>query len=362
MEKLRIGIIGAGSLSDVHIQAYRRNPGVDVVAICDKNIAYSRAKAEKFNIPRQYENTTDLISQNDIDAVSIITWNNTHMPLAVAALNAGKHVLCEKPTALNAAEALLMQKAAKDNNKLLMIGFVRRFAERVALAKQMIVSGDIGDIYYIKTEYLRRAGNPGGWFTDKKLSGGGPLLDLGVHMIDQGLWFMGDAKPVSVFGQVGNKVGPRKNVKGLCGGFLTGYTAVDNGIKSNQEGVEDFATALIRFDNGAIMQVCTSWTMHIKADRVNTEVHGSRGGLLVDPGLELYTESHNYIKEASLTTNIDPDFEAAFNAEISHFVDCIRNKTACISHSDDGVKVMAVIDAIYESAEVGESVKLDVTS
>ena len=358
MEKLRIGIIGLGRLSDVHIQAYLRNPGVEVVAVCDKNPAYCRAKAEKYAILRQYDNSAELLANKDIDAVSIITWNDTHMLLSVAALNAGKHVLCEKPPALNAAEAKLMQKASRDNNKLLMVGFVRRFAERVSLAKQIITSGEIGDVYHIKTEYLRRIGNPGGWFTDKKLSGGGPLLDIGIHMIDQGLWLMGAANPVSVFGQVNSKVGPRKNIKGMPGGFLTGYTAIDNSTQGGGDAVEDFATALIRFDNGAVLQVCTSWTMHMKLDRVSTDVYASKGGLHIDPGLELYTESRGFINEARLITDEDTDFEAAFNMEVSHFIDCIRNRTACISHIDDGVKVMAVIDAIYKSADTGECIKL----
>jgi len=359
MGKVRIGIIGMGSLSDYHIQAYMQNNGAEVIAVCDQSKAHCEVKAGKYGIGRVYDSSEELLSDKEIDAVSILTWTNSHMPLTVASLNAGKHVLCEKPPALNASEARIMQKAATDAGKLLMIGFVKRFTERVALAKEIIVNGGIGDPYYIKTEFLRRAGNPGGWFADKKLSGGGPLIDIGVHLIDQGLWLFDDAKPVSVFGQVGYNVGARNGLRGLSyGGMVSGYQSVDSGIRDNAEPVEDHACALIRFDNGAVMNVDTSWTMHIKADRINMEVFGSSGGLLVDPHVEIYGQCRQYMQNSTVTMGEDRDYSGAFFAEISHFVDCIANGAPCISTIDDGVRVMDVIDAIYRSAATGDKIVL----
>jgi len=359
MKKVRIGIIGMGSLSDYHINAYQQNHGAEVIAVCDRSKDNCMAKAEKFGIERVYDNSEELLADKDIDAVSILTWTDSHMPLSIAALNAGKHVLCEKPPALNADEARLMQKAAAESGKLLMIGFVKRFTERVALAKKIIVSGGIGDPYYIKTEFMRRAGNPGGWFADKKRAGGGPLIDIGVHLIDQGLWLFGDAKPVSVFGQVNYSVGARKELKGLSfGGMESVYQSVDSSIRDDIEPVEDHACALIRFDNGAVMNVDTSWTMHVQSDRIKMEVFGNTGGLLVDPHLEFFGECHDYMQNSTITMGEDRDYSGAFFAELSHFIDCIANGVPCISTIDDGVKVMEVIDAVYQSAVTGDKIEL----
>ena len=361
MKKVRVGIIGIGSLSDSHIKAFQQNQGVEVIAVCARSKASCVAKAEKYGIERIYDNSDALLADKDIDAVSILTWTDSHMPISVAALNAGKHVLCEKPPALNADEARIMQKAAADSGKLLMIGFVKRFTERVALAKEIITSGGIGDPYYIKTEYMRRAGNPGGWFADKKRAGGGPLIDIGVHLIDQGLWLFGDAKPVSVFGQVNYSIGARKGLKGLTFGGMTsgsGYQSADSSIRENAEPVEDHACALIRFDNGAVMNVDTSWTMHVQSDRLKMEVFGNSGGLLVDPHIEYFGEFHDYMQNSTITMSEDRDYSGAFFAEISHFIDCIANGVPCISTIDDGVKVMEVIDAIYQSAVTGDKIVL----
>ena len=149
----------------------------------------------------------------EIDAVSVCTWNAAHAECTIAALNAGKHVLCEKPMAMNAAEAQAMLDAAKRNDRLLMIGFVRRFGNDCAIAKDLIEHDRMGDIYYAKATYLRRNGCPGGWFGDKARSGGGPLIDLGVHVIDLTRYLMGKPKPVSVYGATFHKLGDRRSIK-----------------------------------------------------------------------------------------------------------------------------------------------------
>lgn len=347
MKKLKVGIIGTGALAEFHFNAYKNNPFVEVTTLCDVNMARARQKAEIFGINEVYDDYNEMLKSQNLDAVSIITWNNTHAPIAIAALEAGKHVLCEKPPALNAEEALKMKQVAERNNKLLMYGFVKRFANNTQVLKSFIDSKELGDIYYIKTGYLRRCGNPGGWFANKEISGGGPLIDLGVHIIDLSMFLMGKPKPVSVFGNTSYEVGNRANIRGV-----TSYKSAD--FNSQQNTVEDFANALIKFDNGASLYVETSWTMHIKSNVTYMDVFGSKGGAKLEPQLEIYSEKNDYM------IDIQPVLSShdAFSAEIDHFVDCVINGTPCICPADDGLTIMKVLDAIYESARTGELITL----
>ena len=348
MSKLRIGIIGAGSLANFHINAYNNNPYAEITAICDNNL--ERAKALGFS--ECYANYQDLLKSPNVDAVSVITWNNTHAPITIAALKAGKHVLCEKPPALNAAQAAEMAEAAKASGKLLMYGFVRRFAQNTTVLKEIIESGDLGEIYYTKTGFLRRCGHPGGWFGKPEISGGGPVIDLGVHIIDLSLYLMGEHKPVSVFATTSNKLGNRANIKGV-----NWYKAFDYDPSVN--GVEDFANALIKLDNGASLYFETSWAMNIKKDELYLKLFGDKGGANLEPDFEVFAEKNDYMVDIKpILENYEFDFPQAFGAEIDHFVDCALNSKECICGGDSGVTIMKILDAIYQSAQTGELVKL----
>jgi len=184
MEKIKIGVIGTGNIAMEHLNAYHKNPHVELYALCDIDPKILADRAEKFGVTRTYTNCEEMLKLEELDAVSVCTWNAAHSECAIAALNAGKHVLCEKPMAMNGEQARRMKEAADKNGKLLMIGFVRRFGNDAAILNDMIRNDEFGEIYYAKATYLRRNGNPGGWFGDKARSGGGPLIDLGVHIID----------------------------------------------------------------------------------------------------------------------------------------------------------------------------------
>lgn len=316
--------------------------------MCDRAVQ----KALELGIREAYTDYMEMLKKSGIDAVSIITSNNTHAPAAIAALEAGKHVLCEKPPALNARDALKMKEAAEQNGKLLMFGFVRRFAQNAGVLNQYVKNGELGDIYYAKAGYLRRCGNPGGWFADKRISGGGPLIDLGVHIIDLALYLMGKPKPVKVFGNISKKLGSRANIKGV-----TWYRAAGFGTSKND--VEDFANALIKFDNGASLFIETSWAMNIKEDILYMDFFGDKGGAKLEPGFEIYGEKNDYMVDIKpVMDNYCFDLKKSFGAEIDHFIDCMVNGTACICPAEDGVTVMKVMDAIYESAETGEVVEI----
>ena len=214
---MKIGIIGVGTIAAFHIEAYQKNPNVEVYAFCDINEKRLKAMGEKYGVTRLYTDKDEMLKLEELDAVSVCTWNSAHAPCSIAALKAGKHVLCEKPMAMNADEARAMKQAADESGKLLMIGFVRRFGNDCAVVKDFLDNGEFGDLYFAKATYLRRHGAPGGWFGDKSRSGGGPLIDLGVHVTDLARYLAGNPKPVSVYGVTFNKLGDRRGMTGRDG-------------------------------------------------------------------------------------------------------------------------------------------------
>lgn len=351
MSKIKIGIIGTGSISNLHMAGYTRLDNVEVVAACDLNGKRAEEFAEKYGIKHVFTHYDEMLKMKELDAVSVCTWNNGHAPASIAALKAGKHVLCEKPLAMNVGEALEMESAAKESGKILMVGFVRRFGQNTKILSDFINRGYLGDIYYVKTKCIRRCGNPGGWFSDKKRSGGGPLIDLGVHMIDLSRYLMGKPKAISVTGATFNNIGFRSNIKAF-----DRYTPAD---KDDHCDVEDMAVAMIRFDNGAVLNVETSFSQHIKDDELTLELYGTKAGAMMEPKLELYSEMEDYLVDITPRYSaVSDSFTENFKNETAHFIDCIVNGTECVNPVEDGVELMRILDAIYKSAASGAEVVL----
>lgn len=349
---LKIGVVGVGSISEMHIQPYLANEDVELVALCDINEKRLAEKGELYNVEQLYNNHQDLLSNPDIDAISICTWNNSHAEIAIDALEAGKHVLVEKPLSMTVEEALAVEAAAKKSGKVAQVGFVRRHGNTTDVLKRFIDGGDLGEIYYGKASYLRRLGNPGGWFSDISKSGGGPLIDLGVHVIDILWYLMGKPRPVSVSGNTYNKLGNRSHIE-----QLSFYQAADYDPTLND--VEDLTNALIRFENGASIFVDVSFTLQAKKDETSVQIFGDKGGADVEPALSIVTEKNNIILNS--TPQIDSlalDVGQAFRNEIDHFVECIKEGKENIAPISDGVEVMKMLNAIYESAKKGKEVYL----
>lgn len=350
MEKIKVGIIGAGGISECHIAGYKALDNVELFAVCDINEQRAINCSKKHDIKHVFTDYNEMLKLIELDAVSVCTWNSVHAPAAIAALKAGKNVLCEKPMAMNTKEAVEMEKAAKEAGKVLMIGFVRRFGNDTKVLKDFIDNGMMGDIYYTKATYLRRYGSPGGWFGDKKRSGGGPLIDLGVHVIDLVRFLMDKPKAVSVTGATFNKLGTRDNIK-----YAKGYVAADT---CEIFDVEDMAVAMVKFDNGAVLNVETSFSLNSKKDKGDIELFGSKAGAKLDPKLEFYSEMNNYLVDVTPAHDTALSFNGLFENEIAHFVDCVTKGTKCISPAEDGVEIMKIIDAVYESARTGKEVMI----
>ncbi|MBE7062478.1 MAG: Gfo/Idh/MocA family oxidoreductase [Clostridia bacterium] len=353
MKEIRIGIIGTGNLAAHHAKNYNAIPGVALAACCDLNRERAEEFAKTHNVEKVYDTFEELVKDPSLDAVSVVTWNNAHCAATIAALEAGLHVLCEKPMAMNAEEGKRMQAAAEKSGKLLMIGFVRRFGINADIAKSYVESGALGNIYYAKTRCIRRCGNPLGWFADKARSGGGPLIDLGVHMIDLARYLMGKPCAVSAYGVTNNSIGPQENIK-----FHSRYTSKDP-LKDST--VEDFASALVRFDNGAALQVEVSFNAHIEKDELSLELLGDKGGMTIEPELQLHTVQNDILSNVTPVYSVPKDaFSSFFAKEIQHFVACVRGEeTVCRNPAEDGVELMKILDAIYKSAETGSEVKID---
>ncbi len=350
MAKLKVGVIGVGAISGAHIGAYMKNPDVELCAFCDINEERLKAKGEKYGVTHLYTDVEEMLKNEKLDAVSVCTWNCAHAKCSIAALNAGVNVLCEKPMAMNAKEAEEMKAAAERSGKLLMIGFVRRYGNDMDVLQDFIKEDFFGDMYYAKANYIRRNGNPGGWFCDKSRSGGGPLIDLGVHVIDFVRYALGNPKPVSVYAATFEKLGDRRNLK-----TPKGYVCADHKPDEICD-VEDLATALIRFDNGAVLNVETSFSLNVSEDRGIIEFYGEKGGAKIDPELKLYTEMNGYMTDISLKAQTALSFDGLFAKEINHYVECVLGTSECRSPAEDGIELMRILDAAYESAKQGHEV------
>lgn len=288
-----------------------------------------------------------------LDAISVCVPNHLHAEVSIAALDAGLHVLCEKPMALNAGEAEKMVAAAKRSGKFLMMGFNNRFRSDSMAMKKLIGDGMYGDIYFARAGWLRRAGIPGrgSWFTTKAKSGGGALIDIGVHALDLSTWLMGTPEPVSVMGVTYAKFGvdPSRGA-GDWGEKVAG------GIFD----VDDLASAMIRFGNGATLLLEASWASHVERDEMFVELMGTEAGSTTSgtpPRTTIYTERAGITQDITLLPEPQPAGSAHYY-EVEQFVRCVQQNRPPTSTGEDGLRIMRILDGIYASAKSGASVKI----
>ena len=345
MTKLRVGVIGLG-MGKGHIRGYATHPQAEVVAIADLNEQVLATVGDEYGINGRYTSAEQMLAEANLDVVSIATPNKFHKAYTLAAFAAGCHVLCEKPMAMNAAEGREMLAAAEKAGKRLMINFSYRFSEPSFALKAQVDSGILGDIYFARTVWHRRRGIPrfGGWFGQKALSGGGPLIDLGVHRLDLALWLMGYPQPTWVMASAYNPIATR--------------LATEAGVAYD---VEDMAVALIKFANGATVEVEASWATNIReAELMETRLLGTKAGLVqrnVNEGYqfeaELFVENAGY----QFDMKVHPPLKPVPNP-MNHFIESIVTDTPHIATGGEGLLVMQLLDAIYESAATGAPVQI----
>ncbi len=351
---VRIGMIGAGNIANIHIASYKKNPNVEIAAICDINPERLMETADKFGIEKRYASVTEMLESEKLDAADVCVWNCAHAECTIAALKAGLDVLCEKPMAMSYAEAKAMEDTAKECGRLLMLGFVTRFSKEGIIAKDMIDKGYLGDIYYSKASYIRRNGNPGGWFSDKSKSGGGAVIDIGVHPLDLTRYLMGNPKPVSVYAVVNDYLKEeRRTLKTNVEWFPKGADP-----EHDLNDVDSSGVAIIKYDNGATTLLEAAYAINGEP-RSERSIYGTKGGITLD-GMKLFCEMNGFMTDVKLVDlNSYKGGGDLFDNEMNHFVDCVMGKCECKSPAEDGVVVMKILDAIYESARTGHEVVLD---
>jgi predicted dehydrogenase len=346
--KIKIGVIGTGGIANgAHLPGYFAIPDeCEVVALCDIDPKALERTLQKYPVKHTFENYKDLLAMDEIDGVSVCTPNYVHYQPTLDALNAGKNVLCEKPIAMNAVQGKEMAETARKNKKVLQIGYNSRFAPSNQALKRFIQKGDLGDIYYARAQSLRIRGIPGwGVFIDKEKQGGGPLIDIGVHILDLTLWLMGHPKPIAASGVTYQKFGKRGDVVGFMGQWdYKNFT------------VEDFASGLIRFENGATIVLESSFVANIKEEVHNSTLLGTEGGAMTNP-CTIIQEKHGSVfhyEPRVPNANIN-----TYHAEIKSFVECIRDGKEPLVTGEHGVMVAQIMDAIYKSAELGREVAIE---
>jgi predicted dehydrogenase len=345
-KKLRVALIGSGGIAGTHTDNYVKFPEVEVVAACDVNETVLQKFGDKYNVKKLYPDWKPLLKECEVDAVSVCTPNGLHMQPTVDALNAGCHVLVEKPMAMNVAEAQKMYDAAKKNKKHLVIGFQYRFDSRIRILKKAIDDGLFGKILYVRIQALRRRGIPNwGVFGRKELQGGGPLIDIGVHAIEMAHYAIGSPEPVSAFGNCWTYMGNKpSDVASMWPNWdYKTYT------------VEDLAVGSLRMKGGAIIQVEASFATHIEKDVWNFQVFGEKAGATFDPFQICFDH-------AGMMVNGTPGYiprSEIFPAKMRHFVDVCLNDRKCEAPAEHGLMVQKMLDGIYAAAAAGKEVKID---
>ena len=353
-KKIKIAIIGCGGIArGAHMRAYNEINRFEIVAACDILPDRVREFAEANGIPQYFTDYHDVLKLEGLDAVDICTPNYLHSIIAVDALNAGLNVICEKPDAINPAEAEKMKAAAEKNGKLLMVIRNNRFSDISFFLKHYIEAGKMGKIYAARCGWQRRRGIPGkgGWFTTKEQSGGGPLIDLGVHMIDLTMWLMGSPTPVAVSGCT-----YREFAENRADSSASQY----GDVKANGTfDVEDLAMGFIRFDNGACLQIEFSWASNIERENKFYELRGTRAGAswsFIDGVLHLFGEEDGI--PVDITPQIKKKIPSGHAGNLANFADVLEGKAEPVFKPQQGVDMIKILCAIYESARIGKEVLL----
>lgn len=332
MEKTKVAIVGLGGISQVmHLPILGSNKDVELISICDKEFSKVKNIIKKYNITKGYKDVDSMLSENpEIDAVIIATRTDDHAETAVKCLEAGKHVLVEKPIALNYAETAKIVDAAEKSKKILMVGMNNRFRTDSMLERSFVKGKEIGDIFYVKTGWLKMKSSNEKWFTDMEKAGGGVFIDNGIVMLDLGLWMLG-------FPEV-------KSVSAL-------------NFNHNTKTVEDSNFTFVKFKNGAALTIEVSWSFLRSGEFFYCNVFGTNGSATINPlkinkmvNKEMFDITPKNIKQTQA------NYKNSYENEIKYFIGSIRGTHTPISTGKEALIVMQIVDAVYKSAKTGKEI------
>ena len=369
-KKIRVGIIGTGWIADAHIQAYLKQPDVEIVAGADLIPGKAAAFFKKHGVEVvrcDYKNGYEMVNDKSLalDAVSICTYNRQHAPCAIEAMEAGLHVLLEKPFTVTLEEAIEVMKVEKKTGKILSVGFQPRFDPNMQLVKKIVQSGELGDVYYVQTGGGRRRGIPtpfGTTFIEDETAGLGALADIGCYSLDMVLNALENPKPLTVSGYKSAFFGTDPN--------YVGYKMCGHPEYYKKFGVDDFAAAFVRLEGGTIIDFRIAWAMNLDTSG-DTILYGTKGSLRI-PSTECWNGSvggdlkiyHEVAGEQVETVipahTAKPGAHDNFYRKIRTFVDAIKEGGSSPVPTSEIVYNQAILDGIARSAEIGREVEISI--
>ncbi len=345
---LKVGVIGVGGIARTHMPGWAVSEHAEVVAGADVSDSLLQQWGKEFGISRLMAKGEDLIADPDIDIIDICTPNNYHAPLAIAALNAGKHVICEKPLAPDPAAIQKMIAARDASGKTLMTAQHFRFSGSAKAMKAELATGVLGDIYHARSWMLRRAAapiRPG--FIMKEHATGGACIDIGVHILDLTLWFMGNPKPVAVTGVARSELAHKKGAFSIWGGAIP---QVMN--------VEEFASAFVRFENGATLILEVSWLLNhdTPGEDMQMWLYGTDGGSHW-PKCEFYQSNYETQQLYNRSLQLKKDINEPHAQECIEFAQAVVGGAPSPVPAEHSLQVLTILDGIYRSQASGGEIR-----
>lgn len=353
---VKVGIIGCGGIAKgKHLPALSNVEEVEMVAFCDIVPELAVEAKEKYGTEdaKVYTDYKELLAENTLDIVHVLTPNSSHAELSIAAMEAGSHVMCEKPMAKTSEEAREMIEASKRTGKKLTIGYQNRFRTDSQHLRAVTQEGELGEVYSAKAHAVRRRAVPTwGVFLDEEAQGGGPLIDIGTHALDLTLWMMDNYKPKYVVGNTYHELAKTKNAANAWGPW-----------DPEKFTVEDSAFGFVVMENGATIYLEASWALNsLDVKEAKTTLFGTKGGADMNDGLSINGEAHGLLfeKKVELETGgvdfYDGAGEDPATLEAQSFVDAILNDTEPVVKPEEALVVTEILEAIYKSAKTGEPV------
>ncbi len=355
MNKVKVAVIGCGTIgTTAHIPSYMNNPDVEIKYFCDIIPERAEACVAQWGCGKAIVDYHEALNDPEVEAISVCTPNKAHPIIAIDALRAGKHVLCEKPAARTYAEALEMQKVQHETGKTLNIGVVNRFNTAVNKIRDIIQSGALGEIYHVYVSFRQRRSIPGlgGAFTTKEIAGGGALIDWGVHYLDIVMYCTDDPKPVTVSGQAFCKLGvdmPNYVYEGM-------WSEITKDLNGTYD-VDDSVTGFVRTENGPTISLNGAWAQNIGVGESYIDFLGDKAGIRLQYGGNFTIYG---VKDGKLHDET-PEYESVnmFQNEIDSFVRCVRSGEILPSHIDKVIITARMMQAIYDSSDAREEIKLE---
>ncbi|MBC6998900.1 Gfo/Idh/MocA family oxidoreductase [Cytophaga sp. FL35] len=334
MKSIKVALIGAGYIADYHARAIQKLANVDTLAVVARTLKSAQRFASKYKIPHTFDDIKPLLNNSIIDAVILSTPNALHAPHAIAFLKHGKDVFIEKPLALSEKEAFKIETTASKCQQKVMVGHMWRFDREAQFIKATIERGDLGKIIKTKGYGIHENWGPTGWFTNKKLAGGGALADMGVHAIDTVRFLLNDPKPVKVYARIATNFGDYE--------------------------VDDSAILVITWSNGTESIIESGWWQpHMDGPEASTAIFGTEGYARLFPtSLKIKNGDSSEISTPIFPKKNEHCDQSIYDKQMAYFIDCIQKNRIPVPGLKEGIIVNKIVDAAYKSSKLGEAVNI----